>query len=74
MDPTALTMSEAAAAIRRGETTALAYAEALLAQAEKTASLNAFIALEPEQVRSAARAADARVAARPAPCTACRWH
>ena len=35
MDPTALTISEAAAAIRRGETTALAYAEALLARADK---------------------------------------
>ncbi len=60
MDPTALTISEAAAAIRRGETTALAYAEALLAQAEKAASLNAFIHHDPEQVRAAARAADAK--------------
>ena len=60
MDPTALTISEAAAAIRRGEMTALAYAEALLAQAEKAASLNAFIHHDPEQVRAAARAADAK--------------
>ena len=60
MDPTALTISEAAAAIRRGETTALAYAEALLAQAKKAASLNAFIHHDPEQVRAAARAADAK--------------
>ena len=59
MDPTALTISEAAAAIRRGETSALAYAEALLAQADKAASLNAFIHHDPEQVRAAARAADA---------------
>jgi len=47
MDPTALTISEAAAAIRRGEMTAVAYAEALLAQAEKAASLNAFIHHDP---------------------------
>ena len=60
MDPTALTISEAAAAIRGGETTALTYAEALLAQAEKAASLNAFIHHDPEQVRAAARAADAK--------------
>jgi len=60
MDPTALTISEAAAAIRSGETTALAYAEALLSQAGKAASLNAFIHLDPEQVRAAARAADAK--------------
>ena len=67
MDPTALTISEAAAAIRRGETTALAYAEALLAQADKAASLNAFIHHHPEQVRAAARAADTKTSAAAGP-------
>ena len=67
MDPTALTISEAAAAIRRGETSALAYAEALLAQADKAASLNAFIHHDPEQVRAAARAADAKTSAAAGP-------
>ena len=60
MDPTALTISEAAAAMRRGEMTARAYTEALLAQAAKAAHLNSFIQHDPEQVRTAARAADAR--------------
>jgi mandelamide amidase len=60
MDPVALTIGEAAAAIRRREMTSLAYAEALLAQAEKGARLNAFIHLDPDAVRAAARAADAR--------------
>ena len=67
MDPTALTISEAAAAIRRGETSALAYAEALLAQADRAASLNAFIHHDPEQVRAAARAADAKTSAAAGP-------
>ena len=58
MDPTALTISEAAAAMRRGEISAEAYAEALLAQAARAAGLNAFIHHDPEQVRAAARAAD----------------
>jgi mandelamide amidase len=62
MDATTLTIGEAAAALRRGETTALAYAEALLAQAAKGAGLNAFIHHDPEQVRRDARAADARKA------------
>src|ERR1700742_1344136 len=62
MDATALTISEAAGAMQRGEMTALAYAEALLAQAAKAAPLNAFIHHDPEQVRAAARAADAKKA------------
>ena len=62
MDPTVLTISEAVAAMQRGEMTALAYAEALLAQAGKAAHLNAFIHHDPEQVRAAARAADERKA------------
>ena len=59
MDPTSLTISEAAAALRSGEMTALAYADALVAQAAKAAKLNAFIHFDPEGVRAAARAADA---------------
>jgi mandelamide amidase len=62
MDLTALTISHAAAALRSGELTALDYAEALLAQAARAAGLNAFIHHDPEQVRAAARAADARKA------------
>src|ERR1019366_1955945 len=42
--------------------TALAYAEALLTQAEKAARLNAFIHLDPDRVRAAARLADERMA------------
>ena len=60
MDLTALTISEAAAALRRGDVTAAAYAEALLARAAKLSSLNAFIHNDPAQVRAAARAADER--------------
>jgi Asp-tRNA(Asn)/Glu-tRNA(Gln) amidotransferase A subunit family amidase len=65
MDPTDLTIVAAAAAMRRGEMSALSYAEALLAQAEKAANLNAFIHFDPRQVRDAARAADERKATRP---------
>jgi indoleacetamide hydrolase len=60
MDPSSLTISAAAAAMRRREMTALAYADALLAQAEKAAKLNTFIHLNADQVRAAARAADAQ--------------
>jgi len=55
--------AEAAKAIRAGETTAEALADALLARAAAHASLNAFIALEPEKVRAAAREADRKRAA-----------
>jgi Asp-tRNA(Asn)/Glu-tRNA(Gln) amidotransferase A subunit family amidase len=48
----------AAALIRDGDITAEAYAEALLARCEEAAGLNAFIRLEPEAVREAARRAD----------------
>lgn len=41
-----------------GDITAEAYAEALLAQCARGAGLNAFITLDPERVREAARAAD----------------
>lgn len=53
----------AVAAMRRGEVSAEAYANALLARCEVGRYLNAFIALEPERVREAARAADLRRAA-----------
>jgi indoleacetamide hydrolase len=59
MDLTALTISEAAAALQRGELAAAAYAEALLARAALHAGLNAFIQLDAAQVRAAAQAADA---------------
>ena len=59
----ALTVAEAAAAIREGKLTAAQYAEALLEQATAHRQLNAFITLEREQVRAAARAADQAQAA-----------
>lgn len=48
----------AALAIRAGEVTAEALAEALLARTLAHADLNAFTAFDPDQVRQAARAAD----------------
>ena len=59
MSSTDLTVSEAAAAIARGELSALAYAEALLACAAERRALNAFIHHDADGVRAAARAADA---------------
>src|SRR5262249_27644512 len=50
----------AADAIRNGEQTAEALAEALLARCAAAAPLNAFISLEAERLRAAARAADRR--------------
>ncbi|MEQ1804411.1 MAG: indoleacetamide hydrolase [Burkholderiaceae bacterium] len=58
MDLTALTISEAAAALQRGEFTAVDYAEALLARATQAAALNAFIQNDASLVRAAARFAD----------------
>jgi len=58
-----LGVAEAAKAIRTGETTAEALADALLARAAAHKSLNAFIALEPDKVRAAAREADRKRAA-----------
>jgi Asp-tRNA(Asn)/Glu-tRNA(Gln) amidotransferase A subunit family amidase len=55
-----LSLSAAASAIARGEVAAEAYAQALLASCAKGAALNAFIQLEPETVRAAARRADER--------------
>jgi mandelamide amidase len=60
MDFNALTVGEAAAALRRGDMRAVDYAEALLAQAARGASLNAFIHHDPGAVRAGAAAADAR--------------
>lgn len=59
----ALTAVEAVAAMRDGRMSALAYAEALLERCRAGAYLNAFITLDADAVRTAARAADARRAA-----------
>jgi indoleacetamide hydrolase len=58
-----LGVAGAAAAIRAGEITAESLAEALLARAAAHAKLNAFITLQPDRVREAARQADQRRAA-----------
>jgi Asp-tRNA(Asn)/Glu-tRNA(Gln) amidotransferase A subunit family amidase len=58
-----LGVGEAAAAIRTGATTAEALADVLLARAAAHKNLNAFITLEPDKVRAAARAADQKQAA-----------
>lgn len=49
---------DAVAAMRRGDVSAEAYAQALLRRCERGAALNAFITLRPETVLEAARAAD----------------
>ncbi|MBC7497107.1 MAG: hypothetical protein H7243_08100 [Sphingomonadaceae bacterium] len=59
----ALSAVDAVAAMRDGRMTAVAYADALIAQCAARADLNAFITLDPDAVRAAARAADARRAA-----------
>jgi len=56
--PEDLGVSEAAAAIRNGALRAEALAEALLRRCAAAAPLNAFISLEPDRVRLAARRAD----------------
>ena len=53
-----LSACDAVAAMRKGDISAEAYAEALLAQCAAGRGLNAFITLEPERVRESARAAD----------------
>src|SRR5438477_3540711 len=55
-----LGVREAAHAIRAGEQTAEALSEALLARCTAAAPLNAFISLEADRLRVAARAADER--------------
>jgi mandelamide amidase len=52
--------AQAAAAIRAGDISAEALTEALLRRCATAARLNAFISLDPEMVRAAARHADAR--------------
>src|SRR2546429_6633752 len=54
----ALTATQAARALRRGEISAESYASALLDQCKRGASLNAFITLRPDRVLEAARACD----------------
>jgi indoleacetamide hydrolase len=53
-----LGVAAAAAAIRRGEISAEAYAGALLSRARQNARLNAFITIDDTAVLAAARAAD----------------
>jgi indoleacetamide hydrolase len=55
-----LGVGEAAEALRAGDLTAEALAEALLARCAAQSRLNAFISLEPDKVRAAARRADQR--------------
>lgn len=62
-DMIGLSACEAVAAMKTGQVTALAYAEALLERCAHRSDLNDFITLEPEAVRATARAADARRAA-----------
>ena len=67
MSPTDLTVSEAAAALRGGELSALAYAEALLARAADRRELNAFIHHDADaRARGRARRRCARARRRPA--------
>ena len=54
---TALTATEALQAMKRGDFTPLDYANALLERAEQLEYLNAFIYLDPDEVRAAAEAA-----------------
>ena len=53
-----LSACDAVAAMRAGDVSAEAYADALLAKCAAGRDLNAFITQEPDQVREAARAAD----------------
>jgi len=57
---TELGAAEAAAAIRAGDVSAQALVEALLDRCARSAPLNAFISLDPDAVRAAAREADQR--------------
>ena len=57
---TELGAAEAAAAIRAGDVSAQALVEALLDRCARAVPLNAFISLDPDAVRAAARVADQR--------------
>jgi Asp-tRNA(Asn)/Glu-tRNA(Gln) amidotransferase A subunit family amidase len=59
-DPAELSAVAALVAMACGELSSAAYAEALLARAERWRDLNAFTALDPPRLRAAAAAADAR--------------
>lgn len=61
-DLTTLTASEAVRAMKAGDFSPSEYAEALLEQAALTQHLNAFVYLEPDQVRAAADAATRKLA------------
>ncbi|VIO78823.1 Mandelamide hydrolase [Bradyrhizobium ivorense] len=68
MDPSALGLAAAAAAIRQGDIASEAYTAALLARARSLAELNAFISIDEAAVLEAARDADkARAAGSAAP-------
>lgn len=58
-----LSASEITAGIRSRRLTAVAYAKALIAQAEKWKALNAFITFDPERLIADARQVDKRIAA-----------
>lgn len=60
MDMLELTILDAAAALAKGEFTAVEYARRLLDRASRLSSLNAFIHLDGEAVLASARAADER--------------
>jgi len=62
-----LTIAEARDALRRGETTPTALAEACLARAGEAGALNAFVHLTPEIAMEQAHAAEARLGAGEAP-------
>lgn len=59
-DLTELSATQAVMALRNGDISAEAYAQALLTRAESLQALNAFVALHPDEVRQAAREADRR--------------
>lgn len=60
MDLLELGAAQAATVLRNGDVSASDYAEALIGQAEAHAGLNALIHFDPDQVREAARTADAK--------------
>ena len=68
-EPTALSLAEAAAALRRGTLSSLELTRALIARIEAwNPAINAFVRFDPEPALKAARKADrARKAGRPAP-------